>query len=73
MATATTDFGKAIMKRLVDLEKQQQWLIEEVASRTGLYVDSSYLFKIKTGQLATPKIIAAICEILEIEPPPEGG
>ena len=62
----TSDFGKAIMHRLVDLEKDQVWLMEQVREKTGLYMDSSYLHKIKTGKAATPKIVAAIREILEL-------
>ena len=61
-----TEFGKDIKKRLVDLEKPQTWLIEQVRERTGLYFDDSYLYKIRTGKLATPSIVTAIREILEL-------
>ena len=61
-----TAFGKDIGKRLIDLDKPQTWLIEEVRNRTGLYFDDSYMYKIKTGQLSTPKVVQAIREILEI-------
>ena len=61
-----TDFGKEIKKRLVDLDKNQAWLIDEVSAKTGLYFDGSYLYKVMTGQLNTPKIIEAICDILGI-------
>lgn len=67
----TTPFGKEIKKRLVDLEKKQSWLIEQVANRTGLYFDGSYLHKVIVGQLRTPKIVLAIKEILEISDPAE--
>ena len=59
-----TAFGKEIGKKLIDLEKPQLWLIDEVRNKTGLYFDDSYLYKIKTGQLSTPKVVRAICEIL---------
>ena len=59
-------FGKDIKKRLVDLGKTQEWLIGEVTEKTGLYFDSSYMYKILTGQLTTPKIMQAIQEILEL-------
>lgn len=62
-----TAFGKDIGKRLIDLDKPQTWLIEEVRNRTGLYFDDSYMYKIKTGQLSTPKVVQAIREILEIQ------
>lgn len=63
----TTDFGKAIKIRLIELDKTQAWLIGEVKEKTGLYFDDSYMHKIITGKLATPKIVAAICEVLGIE------
>ena len=67
METAkTTAFGKEVKKRLVDLEQKQSWLIEQVAEKTGLYFDGSYLHKVMTGQLNTPKIVEAIREILDI-------
>lgn len=66
-----SEFGKDIGKRLIDLDKPQVWLIEEVRNRTGLYFDDSYLYKIKTGQLSTPKVVQAICEILELSNPSE--
>lgn len=59
-------FGKEVKKRLVDLEKPDLWLIEQVRERTGLYFDDSYLYKIRAGILATPKIVTAIREILEL-------
>ena len=68
---AMTPFGKEVKKRLIDLDKEQKWLIESVARRTGLYFDDSYLWKICNGLLKPPKIIEAICDILDIEY--EGG
>ena len=62
-----TLFGKECKKRLIDLDKPQMWLIEQVRAATGLYFDDSYLYKIKTGQLATPKIVQAIRDILDIQ------
>lgn len=64
--SALTPFGKEIKKRLVDIGQNQTWLILRVAERTGLYFDRSYMYKIQTGQLATPKIVQAIREILEL-------
>lgn len=60
-------FGKDIKKRLVDIDQTQNWLIDEVKNKTGLYFDSSYLYKVMSGRIATPSILQAICEILEIE------
>ena len=58
--------GRTIKKRLIDLDKNQLWLVEQVKQATGLYFDSSYLQKIMTGVLKTPGILLAIREILDI-------
>lgn len=65
MATLT-DFGKQIKKRLIDLDKNQVWLISQVREMTGLYFDNSYLHKIQTGKISTPSIVNAIRKILSI-------
>ena len=61
-----TVFGKATKKALVDIERTQEWLMNEVVSRTGLFLDSGYLYKILTGQRSAPKIVQAIQEILDL-------
>ena len=63
---AITPFGKCIKRRLLDIDKDQNWLIEQVSQKTNLYFDRSYLYKIMTGRLSTPGIKQAICEILDI-------
>ena len=60
----TSDFGKEVKIRLVEMDKNQAWLIEQVKEKTGLYFDDSYLWKINSGILATPSIVSAIREIL---------
>lgn len=62
-----TPYGKKIKYKLVDLNQKQEWLIQRVKEDTGLYFDSSYMYKIQTGQLSTPKIIDAINKILGID------
>lgn len=48
--------------------KTQTWLIEEVKKKLpNKYLDSSNLYKIMTGELNSPEIVAAINEILDIE------
>ena len=63
---ALTEFGKEIKKKLIDLDRSHTWLIARVSEETGLYFDSSYLHKIMTGKIRTPKVVQAISEILEI-------
>lgn len=65
-----TSFGKQVKCRLIDLEKTQQWLQEEVQKKTDLFVDSSYFYKIFTGQRTAPRVVQAICEILDITDAP---
>lgn len=60
------EFGQKICIRLVELNRTNSWLIEEVARDTQLYFDRSYLHRIKIGACSTPRIIASICKILDI-------
>ena len=66
MATLT-EFGKQVKIKLIQMDKPQKWLNEEVVKRTGLYFDDSYLHRIVTGKNSNPKIVSVIKEILEIE------
>lgn len=61
-----SDFGLAVKVKLLTLGKEQKWLEEAVSEKTGLYVDSGYMYKILTGQRNAPKITAAIMQILEM-------
>lgn len=65
--TVQTPFGKEVKKRLVDLEQSQNWLMQQITEKTGLFVDSSYMHKVFTGERNAPKIVQAIKEILEIK------
>ena len=60
------NFRRRVKHKLIDMEKSQSWLLEQVKEKTGLFVDNSYLNKIYTGERKAPKIRAAICEILRI-------
>ncbi len=44
-----TPFGKVIKIKLIELNQPQEWLIERVKERSGMYMDSSNLYKIMTG------------------------
>lgn len=60
------DYGKEVKKKLVDIDKKQVWLIQQVKKETGLYFDDSYLGKILNGKVNNLKIKAAIEKILGV-------
>lgn len=62
-----SDFGLAVKTKLLMEGKEQKWLEEAIAEKTGLYVDGGYLYKILTGKRNAPKIVEAIKEILGME------
>ncbi len=62
-----SDFGLRVKMQLLQIGKDQKWLNQVVSEKTGLFVDNGYMYKILTGQRKAPKIVAAICEILNIE------
>lgn len=64
-----SDFGLCVKTKLLQIGKEQKWLEEAVAEKTGLYIDGGYMYKILTGQRNAPKIVEAICEILNIPEP----
>ena len=65
-----TDFGLKVKLELLKIGKKQQWLQEEVTKRTGLFLDSGYIYKILTGERNAPKVVQAIREILGIPETP---
>lgn len=62
-----TDFGLCVKTKLLQMGRDQKWLEVTVSEKTGLFVDNGYMYKILTGQRNAPKIVAAICEILNIQ------
>ncbi len=60
-------FGISVKTELLRIGKEQKWLEETITEKTGLFVDSGYMYKILTGQRNAPKIVAAIREILNIQ------
>lgn len=60
------NFDKAVRIRLIEMEKNQKWLMEQVKEKTGLYMDSSYMSKIIKGEKTPPKVVDAIKGILNI-------
>ncbi len=62
-----SDFGLCVKTELLRMGKEQKRLEDEISAKTGLFVDSSYMYKILTGQRNAPKIVTAIREILGIK------
>ena len=62
-----SDFGLCVKTKLLQMGKDQKWLENAIAKKTGLFVDNGYMYKILTGQRSAPKIVAAIREIMNIE------
>lgn len=60
-----TPFGLRVKTELLKRGKTQKWLQEKINAK-GMFMDSGYMYKILTGQRKAPKVVAAICEILNI-------
>ena len=67
-----TDFGLCVKTKLLQNGIDQKHLEASISEKTGLFVDSGYMYKILTGQRNAPKIVEAICEILNIQKPQKG-
>ena len=65
MIVSESNFGVAVRIKLLKMGKTQDWLIEECRSKTGLYLDTGYMWRILSGRRKSPKIRHAICEILD--------
>ena len=65
-----TAFGLLVKTELLKRGRSQAWLEKTVTEKTGLFVDSSYMYKILTGERSAPKIVQAIKDTLEIFDPP---
>ena len=61
-----TDFGLCVKTELLRRGMEQKELEKNITERTGLYVDTSYLSKIFTGQRNAPKVVQAIRDILDL-------
>lgn len=62
-----TKFGLEVKIKLMESQKTQEWLIEEIKKETGLFVDSSLMNKVLTGRRKASKIVQAIKKILAME------
>ena len=57
-------YEKKVRHRLIDLDRSQTWLIEQVKAATGQYCDSSLLHKMFAGKLKVPNIRRAVDQAL---------
>lgn len=63
---ARTEFGKAVKIKLIEIDKTQRWLMDQITEKTGLYIDDSYMHRILTGKYENEKVVECIKEILGI-------
>lgn len=69
----SNNFGKRVKIRLIEMGKNQEWLINQVKEKTGDFFDSSYLHRILSGKLPAengrngkPGKAAVIRDILDL-------
>lgn len=62
-----TEFGRTVANCLMERGMTQDELISEVKKRSGMFLDSSYLYKLFTGQRKAAKVAELICSILDLE------
>lgn len=64
--TKLTEFGLCVKTELLRQGMSQSELEKRVSEDTGLFVDSSYMYKILTGQRNPEKIVESVKKILGI-------
>ncbi len=63
-----SDYGKTVKIKLLERDKNQEWLISEIRKRfPEIYADSSNIRKILLGEIKSGKVVSAINEILQIK------
>ena len=62
----TTDFRKEVKKKLIDEDKTQRWLTEEVNKKLGNKSDYAYINRVINGIQRSKPVMNAISEILGI-------
>ncbi|TQI68968.1 XRE family transcriptional regulator [Clostridium sp. KNHs216] len=63
---ALTPFGMEVKTKLLSIGQTQEWLIAQAKECTGMYVDSSNLYKLMTGQLHSKRLENAVRDVLKI-------
>ena len=67
-----TNFGQTVRKRLIDLDKTQDWLAAQVRGM-GIPCNKTYLSKILNGARKGKQVKAAIEKILDLDGGALGG
>ena len=65
--TQLTDFGKRVKIALIEKGMSQEELMYRIHENTGMFVDSSYLWKIMSGKRNPPQLVDAIGAILDLQ------
>lgn len=63
----STAFGKAVKTKLIEINQNQNWLIEQVKEKSGLFCDSSVMSRLLNGSYSSSPMRKIICEILGIK------
>lgn len=61
-----TEFGKEVKFELMCRNEPQEWLIGKIREQTDMYVDSSIMYKVLTGQVNSPALEGHIRAILDM-------
>jgi len=65
---SVSDYGYKIKARLLEMRRNQNWLIERIREiEPEMYIDSSVLGKILVGKITSGRVVSAINEILGFE------
>ena len=59
------EFGRAVRSGLADINMTQEDFMRLLRKRYGVFIDSSYIYKLKTGRQHVPKMEKRIMETLE--------
>ena len=62
-----TEYGVAVMTKLIQLNHNATWLCQEVSTKGNCYMDTQYLNKILTGKIPGAKKVELINEVLDEE------
>lgn len=60
-------FGKNVKHRLIDLDKTNGWLIDEIKRRSDGYMDTSFMAKLMSGKVTSKPKENLINQILQEE------